>query len=559
MEINSSSSLVSLSSNLKHKSSLFKQTSFVFTSGALRNLQAIHEKYSAILRLQGKKKYSNNLNLNTRGFESQLLDVRTSMASPSPSFLIKDIPYGDIQDIPKDDPRQFLWTFSSLYKWIYTKSVVWTSMMASLITRWNRHSSHSSSLHYNLNDEGYPVYTSHEKIVEDATETLSVSPNKVMENSFTSTNTSIEDSSLMDVMEVAQCYVDFCNSLFETATVYARLSPMDKSSLVKSMQKLSSQPFVAMIGDGANDCDALNVADLSISLSASDASIAANFKSLSKSIKSCVTILIEGRAALVNSLQIFKFIFMYALIETTSVLLLYLYGTNFSDSQYVFVDIILILPLSIFMSWTHSASTLRREIPPKRLVEISVFCSIVGQSIIQILFQGIALMYLSQRSFYVRFIPDENTGEGNGSELASFENSQIFILSLWQYLSVCVAFSRNHPWRLSILTNPLLTFWLLFCTLFGIGFLFFPIVGFIGDIKNYYNLVPLPDSYNWILFSFAIGNFCITVLYECFVYWYFSNRVFIAVYLAGLPIRKKGRSLKKPLGMELKSVGQNVG
>jgi len=60
--------------------------------------------------------------------------------------------------------------------------------------------------------------------------------------------------------------------------VYARMSPDDKAVLVQSLQNnllINS----GMCGDGANDCGALKSAAVGISLSDSEASIAAPFTS----------------------------------------------------------------------------------------------------------------------------------------------------------------------------------------------------------------------------------------------------------------------------------------
>lgn len=70
-----------------------------------------------------------------------------------------------------------------------------------------------------------------------------------------------------------------------------------------------------MCGDGANDCNALKTADAGVSLSDSEASIAAPFTSKIKDISSILTLLKEGRCCLATTVLTFKFIETYAIIQ----------------------------------------------------------------------------------------------------------------------------------------------------------------------------------------------------------------------------------------------------
>jgi magnesium-transporting ATPase (P-type) len=67
-------------------------------------------------------------------------------------------------------------------------------------------------------------------------------------------------------------------SVCAKAQVFARMSPEDKETLIKSLQDVLNEQ-IGMCGDGANDCGALKTADVGISLSEAEASIAAPFTS----------------------------------------------------------------------------------------------------------------------------------------------------------------------------------------------------------------------------------------------------------------------------------------
>lgn len=75
--------------------------------------------------------------------------------------------------------------------------------------------------------------------------------------------------------------------------VFARMSPDEKQELVEKLQGLDYT--VGFCGDGANDCGALKAADVGISLSEAEASVAAPFTSRVFDI-SCVPQLIRYRS-----------------------------------------------------------------------------------------------------------------------------------------------------------------------------------------------------------------------------------------------------------------------
>lgn len=78
-----------------------------------------------------------------------------------------------------------------------------------------------------------------------------------------------------------------------------------------------------MCGDGANDCSALSMAHVGISLSEAEASVAAPFTSKVADISCVPKLILEGRCALVTSFGIFKYMALYSMVQFASVLILY--------------------------------------------------------------------------------------------------------------------------------------------------------------------------------------------------------------------------------------------
>jgi magnesium-transporting ATPase (P-type) len=90
------------------------------------------------------------------------------------------------------------------------------------------------------------------------------------------------------------------NSVLAKANIFARMGPDDKAELVDHLRSTLDEQ-IGMCGDGANDCGALKTADVGISLSEAEASIAAPFTSAVQNIECVVTLLREGRASMATS------------------------------------------------------------------------------------------------------------------------------------------------------------------------------------------------------------------------------------------------------------------
>ena len=136
------------------------------------------------------------------------------------------------------------------------------------------------------------------------------------------------------------------------AQIFARMSPDEKNEVVERLQSLGYT--VLMCGDGANDCAALKAADVGISLSEAEASVAAPFTSHTPDISCVLDVIKEGRAALVTSFSCFKYMLvhnllyrmifqllipraLYSLIQFTTITLLYSFASSLGDFQVSFI------------------------------------------------------------------------------------------------------------------------------------------------------------------------------------------------------------------------------
>jgi cation-transporting P-type ATPase 13A2 len=232
--------------------------------------------------------------------------------------------------------------------------------------------------------------------------------------------------------------------------VFARMSPDEKHELVEKLQSIDY--CCGFCGDGANDCGALKAADVGISLSEAEASVAAPFTSRVFDIRCVPEVIREGRAALVTSFSCFKYMSLYSAIQFTSVSFLYAFASNLGDFQFLFIDLTLILPIAVFMSWAGPASVLSTKRPTANLVSRKVLTPLLGQIIICIIIQAAAYIAVREQSWYIP--PHLNP---NKSNIKNSENTALFLTSCFEYIFAGVVLNGGPPFRVGMWQNCKMT------------------------------------------------------------------------------------------------------
>uniref|UniRef100_A0AAY4A6W0 P-type ATPase A domain-containing protein n=1 Tax=Denticeps clupeoides TaxID=299321 RepID=A0AAY4A6W0_9TELE len=244
-------------------------------------------------------------------------------------------------------------------------------------------------------------------------------------------------------------------------TVFARMSPDQKTQLVEILQSVDY--YVGMCGDGANDCGALKRAHSGISLSELEASVASPFTSTTPNI-SCVPSLIrEGRAALITSFCVFKFMALYSIIQYISVTLLY--SVNF---QFLFIDVFIILVIAFTMSLNPAWKELVAQRPPSSLISGPLLFSVLAQILVALSFQALSFVWVRyQTNIYSSDLIKSNSGftishnetlHIDHKNIKNYENTTLFFISSFQYLVVAIIFSKGKPFRQPSYKNSFTSF-----------------------------------------------------------------------------------------------------
>ncbi|KAM9378812.1 putative cation-transporting ATPase 13A4 [Phaethornis superciliosus] len=332
---------------------------------------------------------------------------------------------------------------------------------------------------------------------------------------------------------VAQHFRHFLPKLLLNGTVFARMSPGQKSSLVEEFQKLDY--FVGMCGDGANDCGALKVAHAGISLSEQEASVASPFTSRTPSIACVPELIREGRAALVTSFCMFKYMALYSIIQYLGVLLLYWQQNSFGNYQFLFQDLAITTVIGVTMSFTGAYPKLVPYRPPSQLVSPSLLLSVVLNILFSLSMQIFGFVMVQEQPWYSKtniysaclsmnnhtenssfiFIPGlHNVTDGASGQVdngfKSYENTTVWLLSTINCLIVALVFSKGKPFRQPIYRN-----YVFILVLTGqLGVCLFLVFADIDDLYSKMDLVCTPTTWRISMVIMLAVTLAVSILVE---------------------------------------------
>lgn len=205
-----------------------------------------------------------------------------------------------------------------------------------------------------------------------------------------------------------------------------------------------------MCGDGANDCSALKAAHAGISLSEAEASIASPFTSAEANISCVPRVIREGRAALVTSFGVFKFMVLYSLMEFMSTVILYSIESNLTDFEFLFIDLCLVVNLAFFFGRNKACSApLSPQKPLTSLLSLISLMSLFLQYVLMTSFQLLSFYLIHLFPWFEPF------HYVSADYYISFENYAVYSLSQFQYIITAFIFSQGAPFREPIYKNKL--------------------------------------------------------------------------------------------------------
>ncbi|KAM5163814.1 putative cation-transporting ATPase 13A4 isoform 2-T2 [Mantella aurantiaca] len=302
-------------------------------------------------------------------------------------------------------------------------------------------------------------------------------------------------------------------------TIFARMSPGQKSSLIEEFQKIDY--YAGMCGDGANDCGALKMAHAGISLSELEASVASPFTSKTPNIECVPKLIKEGRNSLVTSFCMFKYIAMYAMIELICVMLLFWKSQLLGTRHYLMQDVAITITVILTSNLTGPAPKLAPYRPAGQLMSPPLLLSMVLHFIFTLVVQTVAYTLVQQQPWYDEHdvlsgcLPLNHSAHNvtvHEGILVSrhFNTTTLWFISGINIIIVEFVFCKGRPFRKPMYTNYVFTI-LLIAQLAAYLFLYF------ADIESVYSIMELvctPYYWRWNTVIILAVLFVISYLVE---------------------------------------------
>ncbi|GME80620.1 unnamed protein product [Ambrosiozyma monospora] len=136
---------------------------------------------------------------------------------------------------------------------------------------------------------------------------------------------------------------------------------------------------------------------------------------------------------------------LYSAIQFVTVSLLYREGSNLGDFQFLYIDLFLIIPIAVFMSWSKPYPKLCVKKSTANLISPKIIIPLLGSISIILAFQLGIYNYikdsLAELPWYVAPTP------GDDDAVKSTDNTLLFLYGNYQYILVALMLTVGPPYR----------------------------------------------------------------------------------------------------------------
>lgn len=207
----------------------------------------------------------------------------------------------------------------------------------------------------------------------------------------------------------------------------------------------------------------------------------------------------------------------YSLTEFLSVIILYSIDSNLTDLEFLFIDICLIVNFASFFGKTGAyEKKLVKKPPMTSLLSFTTIFSLTVHMLIMTIFQAIAYHMVRTFPWFTPFIHTDKIG------YTCYENYSVYCVSMFQYITMAIIFSRGKPYRKAIFTNIAFIVSIMLLTIVCIYITVYPAEWIVNLLE-----LLVPPTYDWkiIILALALANFVVCIFIETFVIEYMIEKI----------------------------------
>lgn len=258
--------------------------------------------------------------------------------------------------------------------------------------------------------------------------------------------------------------------LLKHTKIYGRTDPEQKKIVIERLKEVKKPKnlCVAFVGDGANDCKALNRADIGLSIGNSDASMASPFVTQSQDLEKVVDLLELGRYTIANFFDIYYLLNTMNLYEIMALVLVIGMGYYYANWKYI-VDFFFYTMHALVVCYTASIGSINRVLPSGKLFNrrfVTYFCLLflIGPLILLFSYHVIKYETIRKSSDEIYDSPDLNM-----EQHFSTDHAFICMLNTTVAIFATLGIQLSYPHKKSPLSNYL---YLILTLFLGLLFMF---------------------------------------------------------------------------------------
>lgn len=243
--------------------------------------------------------------------------------------------------------------------------------------------------------------------------------------------------------------VDF---IFTRASIFARTSPDQKRAIVEHLKSIDEREkkTVAFVGDGSNDCKALNKANVGLALGNNEASVSSSLVTSSEDIGKIIDVICLGKFSLNNMFEVFVMNNGLSFVEMTCYFFLIYNEYYFMNWKYV-IETLVFTQFAFFLTFGRSNRSINRFYPTAGILNWQTMTFLLGQLIITFAIIACGFFIYRFQPFYKDY--DSIFGEEPFTDLELHFTTDSMLLSfLFTFISVgyVLGLYTGFPYKRSV-------------------------------------------------------------------------------------------------------------